>query len=96
MIVLVNPLFRLGQTLSTPGAVDAMRQANANAAQYLFRHAQGDWGEVCAEDKAANDDALKHGSRLLSAYTLKGTNVKIWIITEADRSCTTILLPDEY
>lgn len=64
--------------------------------EYIARHARGDWGIVDADDKRANDDALKVGARLLSAYMLRDGTTKIWIITEADRSATTILLPDEY
>ena len=61
----------------------------------LDRHARGDWGEPCDEDRQANDDALKNGGRLLSVYrTKEGT--KFWIITEADRSATTVLLPEDY
>lgn len=60
----------------------------------LHRHRLGDWGEVCPEDKRANDAALVDGTRLLSAYTVQGT--KVWIITEADRSATTVLFPEEY
>jgi hypothetical protein len=61
----------------------------------LTRHANGDWGEVDEHDRKANEDALEHGLRVLSAYTLR-TGERIWIITEADRSSTTILLPEEY
>jgi hypothetical protein len=60
----------------------------------LTRHHEGDWGDVCAEDKAANDYSVEHGERVLSSYMLLDT--KIWIITEWDRSYTTILFPDEY
>ena len=60
----------------------------------LYRHRCGDWGDLCEEDKQANDYAVEHGERILSAYELFGT--KIWIITEWDRSVTTILLPEEY
>jgi hypothetical protein len=96
----IQPNFSLGQLLSTPGALEALEQSHQAPADFLSRHSRGDWGEVCDEDRQANDDALKDGSRLLSAYkTLK--NVKLWIITEATddqgrRSATTILLPDEY
>jgi hypothetical protein len=62
---------------------------------YLARHANGDWGEVDEHDRRANEHALEHGLRVLSAYTLR-TGERIWIITEADRSTTTILLPAEY
>jgi hypothetical protein len=72
-------------------------------ARLLERHVRGDWGEVCPEDAQANEQALRSGSRLLSAYVLiapseaKGLPpVKVWLITEADRNMTTILLPEEY
>jgi hypothetical protein len=61
----------------------------------MRQHARGDWGELDKEDQRANDEALKHGGRLLSAYRTEA-GVKFWIITEADRSATTVLLPDEY
>jgi len=87
--------FPLGQTVATPGALDALPQAGQSPAFFLDRHVQGDWGEVDAEDKRANDLALVQGERLLSAYrTLKGD--RLWVITEADRSSTCILLPEEY
>ena len=77
-----KPKFSLGQILATPGALDALQESGQTPAFFLARHQKGDWGEVCAEDKQANDQALVDGSRLLSAYrTLK--NVRIWIITEA-------------
>lgn len=87
-------LFDLGQTVATPGALEAMQAANVDPVTLLIRHQRGDWGDLCNEDQQANTEALKHGSRLLSAYLL-GT-VKLWIITESDRSVTTILLPSEY
>ena len=62
---------------------------------YLVRHIAGDWGDVDEQDRSENELSLTHGFRLLSAYTLK-TGTKIWIITEADRSVTTVLLPEEY
>jgi hypothetical protein len=60
----------------------------------LERHANQDWGDLCSEDKKANDDAVRHGGRVLSSYELRGD--KLWIITEADRSVTTLLTPEEY
>lgn len=63
-------------------------------ANSLKRHQRHDWGDICEEDKQANDEALKAGDRLFSAY--KNGEDKIWIITEADRSVTTVLFPDEY
>lgn len=88
-----RPKFQLGGTYSTPGALEALTPAEMQSS--LARHHRGDWGDLEDEDKQANDQALIHGSRLLSAYhSAKGT--KFWIITEADRSATTILLPSEY
>lgn len=83
----------LGQTLATPGAMKATTQTERNIV--FSRHSRGDWGDVVEEDWQANDQALQNGERLLSVYhTLSGT--EFWIITEADRSATTILLPSEY
>jgi hypothetical protein len=87
--------FPLGQVVSTPGALEAMAHAGQDGSQLLARHHSGDWGEVCDSDKLANDQAVETGERILSAYTLI-TGTKVWIITEADRSSTCILLPDEY
>lgn len=86
--------FKLGHVVSTPGALEAMKGENAMA--YLTRHAHGDWGVVSDGDKRLNDRALKDGTRLFSAYVLRDGVTRIWIITEADRSATTFLLPDEY
>lgn len=83
----------LGQVLITPGARDALNLRDV--ASSLVLHAGGDWGIVCDEDKAVNDEALATGGRILSAY-LDRNDIKFWIITEWDRSATTILLPDEY
>jgi len=85
--------FALGRTVITRGALDALSGEDVHAC--IARHASGDWGDVCPEDKQANDDALRVGSRLLSAYHTEGGR-KFWIITEADRSATTVLLPEEY
>jgi hypothetical protein len=88
-------LFPLGRLFATAGAIMAAAQADDNLIIYLYRHAAGDWGDLTSEDLSANARALREGSRLLSAYQLKD-GAKIWIITEADRSSTTILLPEEY
>ena len=89
------PTFPLGQTVATPGALAALQEAGQSPADFLARHVRGDWGEVCEEDKRLNDEALVNGERILSAYdTRLGT--KLWVITEADRSSTCILLPEEY
>ena len=87
--------FSLGHIVATPGALRALLESDENASVYLSRHVSGDWGELCPEDKASNDQALVDGTRLLSAYTLQ-SGVRIWIITESDRSATTVLLPEEY
>jgi len=86
--------FPLGQLLATPGVLAAAQGDDLMA--YLRRHARGDWGVVDRDDWRANDRALIDGTRLLSAYVLRDGSTRIWIITEADRSATTILLQDEY
>ena len=83
----------LGQIVATPTALGALTQPDIVEA--LRRHASGDWGEVDAHDQAANDEALKDGTRLLSAYR-SASGTTFWVITEADRSVTTVLLPDDY
>jgi hypothetical protein len=85
--------FPLGQTVITPNAAASVEHDDVLAA--LRRHASGDWGELGAEDRAANDRALVEGTRLLSAYRSR-SGIRFWIITEADRSVTTILLPEDY
>lgn len=89
------PRFSLGQVVATPGAIQAMQEAGQNPAELLQRHLSGDWGELDEEDRRANDDAIQQGSRILSAYVLRNS-VKVWVITEADRSSTCILLPEDY
>ena len=87
--------FPLGQVVATPGALAALEEAGQMPAEFLARHAHGDWGEIHPGDKGANEQALKDGARIFSVYrTSKG--VKVWVITEADRASTCILLPDEY
>lgn len=86
---------RLGQVVATPAALDVLHEHKVTPAALLVRHAGGDWGDVSPEDAAANDAALQHGDRVLSAYVL-APEVRVWIITESDRSATTILLPEEY
>ena len=87
--------FPLGDLVATPGALAALDAAGQSPMEFLIRHARGDWGEVCAGDRQANDEALVSGDRLLSAYrTAKGE--RIWVITERDRSSTCLLLPEEY
>jgi len=86
--------FRLGTLVATPGALDAAPSQQALIDLVIQRHQHGDWGDLDAHDKEANDRAVTEGDRILSAYELEG--IRFWIITEADRSVTTILLPDEY
>jgi len=100
MVDLVRPRFRLGQTVATPAALEAIQQARQSPAEFLDRHVRGDWGNLSADDRALNDEAVQDGSRILSAYVTRAGE-KIWVITEATddrghRSATTILLPDEY
>jgi hypothetical protein len=96
----MKPLFRLGQLLATRNAVERLNHYQQDLHTYLNRHQQGDWGETLPqEDKEANEQALIEGNRLLSSYHLdqqRSKESRIWIITEADRSVTTILLPEDY
>jgi hypothetical protein len=87
--------FALGQLLMTPGASEALLTAQHVPPEFLLRHVHGEWGELCAEDRRENERALQVGSRLLSAYRTR-TEEKLWIITEWNRSTTTVLLPEEY
>ena len=90
-----QPLFALGQVVATPGALDTLREAGIDPSALLTRHVTGDWGELPEEDLEANREALAQGYRLLSNYPLE-TGERVWIITEWDRSYTTLLRPDEY
>ncbi len=99
-MIAITPLFKPGRVLATPGAVEALESAGQGIWEFLTLHLNANWGIVSDEDKALNDESLKDGSRLLSAYRLK-TGVKIWLITEAaddhgNRVATTALLPEEY
>ncbi|MGD0265511.1 MAG: hypothetical protein ABSD47_11265 [Candidatus Methylomirabilota bacterium] len=85
--------FPLGRLLATPGALRCLTHDDMLSA--LARHAAGDWGDLCAEDCAENELSLREGFRLFSAYH-SAAGVKFWIITEADRSATTVLVPEEY
>lgn len=87
--------FKFGQLVATPGALRAAEKSGDNLLKLLARHSRGDWGDVCPEDARANEDALKHGARLLSVYHLRD-KTKLYIITEADRASTCVLLPEEY
>jgi hypothetical protein len=97
MIILTIPslAFPLGQLAVTLGALQALEEAGQCLEAFLFRHACSDWGDFCEADRQENARALRQGGRLMSTYTLK-TGQTLWIITEADRSVTTLLLPLEY
>ena len=88
-------VFELGQILATPGALAALQKAGQEPADFLRRHVACDWGDLSDEDQKENDYSLEHGFRLLSSYRTNAGD-KLWIITEADRSATTLLLPEEY
>ncbi len=89
------PLFPLGQIVATPAALAALEAAGVSPWALLARHAKADWGEMDEEDRQLNALALINGERLLSAYTLPD-RTRVWVITEADRSATTVLLPTDY
>lgn len=89
------PVFALGQIVATPGALALLEKARKSPSEFLSRHLRGDWGDLCRDDQAENELSLKQGFRLLSSYPVTDTDT-IWIITEADRSVTTVLLPAEY
>ena len=88
------PLFNLGEIYATPGAMAFLQEQELTPYEFLHRHHTGDWGDLDPEDIEANRAALHYGSRLLSSYEIG--NQKLWVITEADRSSTTVLLPEEY
>jgi hypothetical protein len=89
------PLFPVRQVVATPGALEALREAGQNPLELLKRHQSGDWGVMPDEDRRENDFSVKHGLLIVSAYILS-TGVKVWLLTEWDRSVTTFLLPSEY
>jgi hypothetical protein len=84
----------LGKVVATPGTLKAITEAGEDPFDYLYRHATGDWGDLCASDRRQNEAALRSGERVFSSYETPAG--KVWVITEADRSVTTILLPKEY
>jgi hypothetical protein len=84
----------LGKVVATPGALNLLRKSGGHPFDYLARHATGDWGALCAFDRRQNEIALRDGYRIFSSYEVPAG--RVWIITEADRSVTTIFLPEEY
>ncbi len=91
-VVAPGSLFDVGKIYTTPGALNALERNNTTLAPFLERHRSGDWGDLEDEEKAENNASVKNGSRILSAYRLSDGE-KIWIITEAGRLSTTVLLP---
>lgn len=89
-----RPVFPLGRLVATPGALELLRDAQVEPTTLLDRHVLGDWSDVSAEDARENVLALKDGSRIMSSYMVG--DCQLWVLTEADRSVTTILRPDEY
>ena len=92
---MIDQILPLGKLVATPGALEELENAGEAPLLYVRRHAAGDWGDLCDEDRQLNEEAIENGERVLSSYRLS-TNKRIWIITEADRSSTCVLLPSEY
>ena len=89
-------LFPLGRIVATPGALSLLAATATNPAELLDRHVAGDWGDVPPEDARENERSLKYGFRIISSYSVGSPDERVWIITEADRSSTCLLLPTEY
>lgn len=90
-----EPKFELGQVCATPGALEALEESGEAADTFILRHHTGDWGDVCEDDAEANEKALQVALRIFSVYHTKD-GVKLYVISEADRSTTTILLASDY
>lgn len=87
-------LFELGQIVATPASMELLGKHSITPMQLLRRHITGDFGDLCEEDKESNNEAIWNEGRVLSSYVIDGE--KLWVITEADRSSTCCLLPEEY
>lgn len=95
--MMTEQLFNLGQIVATPGALQVLEGTSQTPLDFIKRHAAGDWGDVCEEDAEANNEALSNGDRLFSVYHTNGSGgQKLYLITEWDRSATTILMASEY
>ncbi len=88
--------FELGELVATPGALEVLGEFEVSPSELLARHAAGDWGAVPPEDARENELSVREGFRIVSSYPVGETARKVWVITEADRSSTCILLPEEY
>lgn len=93
---LLPPLFPPGQILATPGAIEVLDRTGTEVTALLWRHQHGDFGSLCEADVRLNREAIVAGTRILSCYELGVHRERVWIITEADRSSTCVLRPDEY
>lgn len=93
--IMIDSKFSLGQIVATSALFNYCEEKNFPLLPYIIRHSSCDWGDICDEDKGINEEALNNGSRIMSVYKLKDGKA-IWIITEADRSVTTLLFPEEY
>jgi len=92
----LQQLFQHGQIVATPGALELLGELEISPSSLLERHLSGDWGEVPKEDARENEFSIKHGFRVVSSYNVGDGGHRIWVITEADRSSTCLLLPEEY
>jgi hypothetical protein len=92
----LHPLFPLGQVAATAGAIDVLDRTGTNVTTLLWRHQNGDFGSLCAADVRLNLQAIVVGLRILSCYEIGTSRERVWIITERDRSVSTVLLPGEY
>ncbi len=95
LVIASKPLFSLGKVFLTPATKAMFSEGILDVNELINRHISGDWSDMCDDDIESNKDAIVHGFRVFSSYKLSESQ-NIWIITEADRSCTTLLLPDEY
>ena len=91
-----HPLFDLGLVVATPGALALLEDCRVNPEELLSRHQSGNWGDVDEYDRLENNYAVENGLRIMSVYTLPDSREVVWVITERDRSVTTLLLPEEY
>lgn len=95
LILQKRSMFDLGMVVATPGAIACLEQHGVSAVALLMRHQSGDWREIPDDDRKENEKSVVAGLRILSSYPI-GNGERIWVITEADRSVTTLLLPQEY